>query len=335
MGKRLRRRRLLERLGLRRNEEMDVDAFASPACPEDTAAELRAVYRVLGRLSTEARLVLILRRVEGLTIEETAERMHVSMATVKRRLADADAQLSELRTVLMIKTAPLSPGQYLRPHLTETRTRQTWARIMAERPLPHLRRTPVARRWAVAPALALAACVGAVFILHHPAPRVVAGSGMTISSEAHARSFELAGAQIELQPFASVTVAPSQPFEQRLTVTHGAVRFQVAHDPLRRFVVMAGAVEVSDVGTAFTVAREGMDGDVVRVAVTTGEVEVRVGSRAPYSLHAGESLTTPEPTPTPAASTTSTGGPASEDSCRRRYRSSRRMLPPMPSIRRR
>jgi len=99
VGKRLRRRRLLERLGLRRHEDLDVDAFASPSCPEEAAAELRAVYRVLGQLTTDARLVLILRRVEGLTIEETAERIHVSMATVKRRLADADAQLTELRTV--------------------------------------------------------------------------------------------------------------------------------------------------------------------------------------------------------------------------------------------
>jgi len=98
VGKRLRRRRLFERLGLRRHEAMDVDAFASPSCPEEAAAELRAVYRVLGQLSTEARLVLILRRVEGLTIEETAERMQLSMATVKRRLADAEARLSELRT---------------------------------------------------------------------------------------------------------------------------------------------------------------------------------------------------------------------------------------------
>jgi hypothetical protein len=133
---------------------------------------------------------------------------------------------------------------------------------------------------------------------------------MTISSEAEARSFELAEAQIELQPFASVTVAPAQPFEQRLTVTRGAVRFQVAHDPMRRFVVTAGAVEVRDVGTGFTVAREGTDGDIVRVAVTSGEVEVRVGSRAPYSLHAGESLTTPEPAPTttPPAATPGAGG---------------------------
>jgi RNA polymerase sigma-70 factor, ECF subfamily len=97
VGKRLRRRRLLERLGLRRREELDVDTFVSPPCPEDVASELRAVYRVLARLRTEARLALVLRRVEGLTIEETANHMGLSVATVKRRLAEAEAQLTESR----------------------------------------------------------------------------------------------------------------------------------------------------------------------------------------------------------------------------------------------
>ena len=50
-AKRLRRRRLLEKLGLRRREATDVDAFLSPACPGDIASELRAVYGVLAGLS--------------------------------------------------------------------------------------------------------------------------------------------------------------------------------------------------------------------------------------------------------------------------------------------
>lgn len=97
VGKRLRRRRLLERLGLRRREAMDVDAFVSPSCPEEVASQLRAVYRVLSELTTEARLALLLRRIEGLTIEETAQRMQVSMATVKRRLAEAEARVTQSR----------------------------------------------------------------------------------------------------------------------------------------------------------------------------------------------------------------------------------------------
>lgn len=99
VGKKLRRRRLLEKLGLRRREGIDVDAFVSPFCPEEVAAELRSVYRVVGRLSPEARLALVLLRVEGLTIEEAAERMQLSMATVKRRLVEAETRLNRSRGV--------------------------------------------------------------------------------------------------------------------------------------------------------------------------------------------------------------------------------------------
>jgi RNA polymerase sigma-70 factor (ECF subfamily) len=100
VGKRLRHRRLLEKLGLRRREWTDVETLVmTPSCPEEVAAELRAVYRVLSKLSVEARLALVLRRVEGLTVEETAQRMHLSMATVKRRLAEAEVRLTKSRTV--------------------------------------------------------------------------------------------------------------------------------------------------------------------------------------------------------------------------------------------
>jgi RNA polymerase sigma-70 factor (ECF subfamily) len=97
VGKRLRRRKLLERLGLRRHAPVDLEGFLSTACPGDVASELASVYRALRRLSAEAQIVLILHRVEGLTLQETAERIRLSLATVKRRLAEADAHLTSLR----------------------------------------------------------------------------------------------------------------------------------------------------------------------------------------------------------------------------------------------
>jgi quercetin dioxygenase-like cupin family protein len=149
-------------------------------------------------------------------------------------------------------------------------------------------------RWILVPSVLVAGAVAAFAVLHRPAPRTIAGADLTIASAGEPRSFELPGAKIELQPFASVTVAPAHPSEQRLVVTRGAVRFQVTHDPGRRFVVTAGAIEINDVGTVFTVAREGTDGELVRVSVLSGDVEVRVGAETPRPLHAGESLTTPE-----------------------------------------
>ncbi|HKO51491.1 MAG TPA: sigma-70 family RNA polymerase sigma factor [Polyangiaceae bacterium] len=92
-GKRLRRRRLQVRLGLVRSEPLDVDQVVSRSAPPDVAAELRAVYGLLERLSVEERIALVLRRVERLEIPEIAEQMGLSTSTVKRRLSAAEARL--------------------------------------------------------------------------------------------------------------------------------------------------------------------------------------------------------------------------------------------------
>jgi RNA polymerase sigma-70 factor (ECF subfamily) len=92
--KRVRRQRLMSRLGLRRSEPVDLDTVVSRTAPPDARAELRAVYGVLLELSPEDRVAIVLRRVEGLAIGEIAEQMGRSIATVKRRLASAEAHLS-------------------------------------------------------------------------------------------------------------------------------------------------------------------------------------------------------------------------------------------------
>src|SRR5262249_25228584 len=81
VGKRLRRRRLLSRLGLRVPEELDADAIAAPSVPGDVAVELRRVYAVVAQLPAEARVALVLRRVDGLDVPEIARRMHLSLST--------------------------------------------------------------------------------------------------------------------------------------------------------------------------------------------------------------------------------------------------------------
>jgi RNA polymerase sigma-70 factor (ECF subfamily) len=94
--KKIRRRRMLARLGLgRARSDIDVDAILGASCPPDKAVELRALYGVLNELPADARIALVLRRVEGLSLEEVAEAMDLSLATIKRRLADADRFLEE------------------------------------------------------------------------------------------------------------------------------------------------------------------------------------------------------------------------------------------------
>jgi RNA polymerase sigma-70 factor (ECF subfamily) len=92
-SKRLRRRKLQVRLGLRSNDPIDVDDVVSRSAPPDVAAELRAIYGLLEELPVEERVALVLRRVEGLEIPEIAERMGISTSTVKRRLHAANARL--------------------------------------------------------------------------------------------------------------------------------------------------------------------------------------------------------------------------------------------------
>lgn len=90
----IRRRRMLTRLGLRRDTPIDPDTVVSEAAPAHAAAELKAVYAVLGTLPSEARVALVLRRVEGMKLEEIAVAMDLSLATVKRRLEAAEKALA-------------------------------------------------------------------------------------------------------------------------------------------------------------------------------------------------------------------------------------------------
>ncbi len=93
--KELRRRRLLSRFRLSTESMPDPREFVASTAPPDVAAELSAVYRVIGTLDVKPRQALILRRVEGRTVIEIAELMRASTASVKRWLAKAERVLLE------------------------------------------------------------------------------------------------------------------------------------------------------------------------------------------------------------------------------------------------
>jgi RNA polymerase sigma-70 factor, ECF subfamily len=92
--KTLRRRSMLVRLGLRRSAPIDPDEVVSRTASPEVRAELSAVYAVLDRMAPEVRVALVLHRVEGLSVPDVAERMELSVSTVKRRLAVAERRLS-------------------------------------------------------------------------------------------------------------------------------------------------------------------------------------------------------------------------------------------------
>jgi RNA polymerase sigma-70 factor (ECF subfamily) len=93
--KTLRRRAMLTRLGLRRSAPIDPDAVVARNTPPDVRAELEVIYGVLDRMRPEVRVALVLHRVEGMSVPQIAERMSLSVSTVKRRLAVAERRLEQ------------------------------------------------------------------------------------------------------------------------------------------------------------------------------------------------------------------------------------------------
>ena len=86
------------------------------------------------------------------------------------------------------------------------------------------------------------------------------------------RLVELAdGSTVQLNTQSVVDVAYSSD-ERQITLHRGQASFDVAHDPDRPFVVLAGDGVVTAIGTSFDVYRMGQD---VRVTLLEGIVEVR------------------------------------------------------------
>jgi len=90
----LRRRRARRWLTL--SETGDVPDEQLMVMDAENRYALRRLYGLLDRLSTRERLVLVLRHVEGMTLEEIASAMDLSLATVKRGLRRASARVSQM-----------------------------------------------------------------------------------------------------------------------------------------------------------------------------------------------------------------------------------------------
>lgn len=92
-NKTFRRRHLLIRLGLWSHHPGEIERLAARTASPEIAAELRAVSAVVNSLQSESRIALLLRRVEGMRLEDIASMMKLSLSTVKRRLGVAEQVL--------------------------------------------------------------------------------------------------------------------------------------------------------------------------------------------------------------------------------------------------
>lgn len=91
---RLRRHSLLRRFGLADAAPLDTERLVSADASPETTAELRALYALLDALPIDARIALVLRRVEGRTVAEVASCMGVSESTAKRHIAAGEVLLA-------------------------------------------------------------------------------------------------------------------------------------------------------------------------------------------------------------------------------------------------
>jgi RNA polymerase sigma-70 factor (ECF subfamily) len=90
--RRLRRARLLRFLQLDRPAaDAVMEVLAGPTLRPDDRAELALFDRLLGAMSSELRIAWMLRRVEGFELTEIAATCGCSLATIKRKIAQADA----------------------------------------------------------------------------------------------------------------------------------------------------------------------------------------------------------------------------------------------------
>jgi RNA polymerase sigma-70 factor, ECF subfamily len=108
-----RRRRKQKRVANRDLAERELQNMQAPTASPEVSADLQSICGVLESLHDESKVALLLRRVEGLKLEEIAERMSLSVSTVKRRLCAAQLVLDAVdRDGTSSKSFCAPPGRF-------------------------------------------------------------------------------------------------------------------------------------------------------------------------------------------------------------------------------
>lgn len=90
----IRRRRILATIGYGRESlRVDLDAVTAHVASPEKAIELRRAYVAIEKMPAHVRVPLVLHRIDGMSLEEVARVMNVSIATVKRRIAEGAQKL--------------------------------------------------------------------------------------------------------------------------------------------------------------------------------------------------------------------------------------------------
>jgi len=174
-------------------------------------------------------------------------------------------------------SAPQRLAQYVKPNLPEARVAHQWAKLVnSQRSASHFRPRAV-RTFAFAIAFVAVVAFGAQW---YRTARATRWDGAVVDTgPAGAQSVTLAdGSRIELAPASRLVIDECSPSQVQLSLRHGKAEFQVTHRDGRSFRVLAGAYEISVVGTKFSVALKPnppADEPQVSVQVEQGKVKVR------------------------------------------------------------
>ncbi len=190
-------------------------------------------------------------------------------------------------------TTPQRLAQFVQPPLPEARIAHQWAKITnADR-----RQNRVRARLVPAFALSLVVCCAAAagwHWLHSPSPSALNGTAIE-SGVSGRQSLTLPdNSQIELGPASRMVIDEYNDARVQLTLQKGKANFQVSHQPRRLFSIHAADLDITVVGTRFSVDL-GQSSELQRVTVQVqqGKVTVRNRHASPDErvLAAGQSWT--------------------------------------------
>lgn len=141
-------------------------------------------------------------------------------------------------------------------------------------------------RWAVGSALALAACLGLLFL--QPLLLRLQADFTTSTAEIRIERLE-DGSTLTLAPESAVRIAYTG-LERRIELLSGEAFFEVSDPKGRPFRVIANGIETTDLGTTFSVRRIN-DGTAIAVASGSVRVDYRASAK-PISevLEAGQAI---------------------------------------------
>ena len=185
------------------------------------------------------------------------------------------------------------PGVDVEGALARVAARRDESRTAPLRVLPFARRRAAAWRAVALLAAAAAIVFAARLVLERNADTRATSAVVTSAARAFATdvgkrdSVRLPdGGRVILGPASQLIVAAGYGQRTRSVELHGEAYFEVVHDTTHPFLVHAGAVTVSDVGTTFAVRND--SGTQVQVVVTGGLVMLRSGADSGALLAAGD-----------------------------------------------